>query len=336
MNRQIGGLFFMVFLAACEARAANTALTPSPTATPPSAVAAVPSITPTVADTSAPSPTASPSFTPTVTSTSSEAAAQVSSPTAESVLPTGPQGAAGGQCQNILYPLSADRRWVYQVTREDGVASVAASVTAVEGNVASIDLSDPAGGFQSSFTVNCAAGGLTGFSTAEIGFLFYSSDASLEIRTTSGRLAPSEQDLTAANWNYSWTTELVAGGRMAYGDPSAGGIEMVFEEAPVTIDWRTAGAGSEAFESVTVPAGTFAGALKVTAHARFTLVIQAHLGDEDQLLPAVLDLTSLLWYQPHVGLVKQVFASAEIHSGAYAYPLEIPSQMQLLEYSIPQ
>jgi hypothetical protein len=330
VKQRISGLLFVVLLAACEAGTAGTPTAPPATEAPPSAIAILPSATPSLADspTPTPSPSASPSFTPTVTFSPSETATKVSYPTAEGILPTAKLGASGGQCQNILYPLSAGSRWLYQVTRMDGAASVAASAT--------IDLSDPAGGFQSSFTVHCAAGGLTGFSTAEIAFLFYSSDASLEIRTPSGRLAPSEQDLTAANWNYSWTTELVAGGRMAYGDPSAGGIEMVFEEAPVMIDWRTAGAGSEAFESVTVPAGTFAGALKVTAHARFTLVIQAHLGDEDQLLPAVLDLTSLLWYQPHVGLVKQVFASAEIHSGAYAYPLEIPSQMELLEYSIPQ
>jgi hypothetical protein len=336
MKRRIGGLLLVFFLAACEAQTVDTSAAPPPTALPTAVLEGVPTGTPEIVDTPTltptltPSSTASPSPTPTAACSPSETATPNPSATPQ-ILPTDTQAAAGGQCNNVLYPLSEGNRWLYRVTREDGNATISASVTAVEGNQASITLADPSGGFNSSLAVQCADSGLSGFSPAEIGFLFFSSDSSLEIRTVSGRLAPSEQEFAAQDWQYSWTTGLVASGRIAFGDPSAGGIELVFQEAPVTIDWQTAAAG---VESVTVPAGTFPGARKVTARARFDLMIQTQFGGQDQLLPAVLNLTSLLWYQPHVGLLKQMFVSSEVRSGGCSYPLGIASKMELQEFSV--
>ncbi len=198
-----------------------------------------------------------------------------------------------------------------------------------------MDLLDQTSGAHSSFTVNCAGDALSGFSTAEIGFLFFASVTSLQARTTSGLLAPSERDFSAGNWDYSWTTGMLATGQMVMSNSSMGEIDMVFRDAPVQIKWQTAGAGPQAFESVTAPAGTFSEALKVTAKARFDLMIELNLAGEDQLVPAVLELTSSLWYAPHVGLIKQIFASAEVFVGGYSCPVDISSQMELLEYTFP-
>jgi hypothetical protein len=230
----------------------------------------------------------------------------------------------------VLYPLAAGRRWSYQVTRGDGTATIAASVTAVEGNSASIVIADPSGGYRSSITVQCLGDELSGFSPLETGVLFFASDASLEIQTVSGRLAPAEREFIANDWNLSWTTGLTASGRMASGDPFAGGFEMIFRDAPGSIEW---GINGPRAESVTVPAGTFPNAVKVTANARFDLLLQAHLESGDQVLPAVLIMESWLWYQPKVGLIRQLLISPVVNVGGLVYPLNIKLNMELQEYN---
>jgi hypothetical protein len=109
--------------------------------------------------------------------------------------------------------------------------------------------------------------------------------------------------------------------------------DLVVENSPVQIVWNTAESGTAEFESVSSHAGTFSNALKVTAKARFDLIVKVHTGSEDQLVPAVLELDASLWYQPNLGLVKQVFTSGEISSAGFSYPLNFPSQMELWEYN---
>ncbi len=167
----------------------------------------------------------------------------------------------------------------------------------------------------------------------EIGFLFFSSGTSLIIQTASGIVAPSQQELENNNWALSWETGLLASGQMLLDDPASPVTDLVVENSPVQIVWNTAELGTAAFESVELHAGTFSNALKVTAKARFDLTVKVNAGGQDQLVPAVLELDASLWYQPNVGLVKQVFTSGEISSMGFSSPLTFPSQMELWKYN---
>jgi hypothetical protein len=111
-------------------------------------------------------------------------------------------------------------------------------------------------------------------------------------------------------------------------------VELVFQDTSLQIDWRTA--GTAAFESVTVPAGTFPQTLKVFADARLDLMVKINIGGQDQVIPAVLELSSSLWYQPNVGLVKQVFTSSQILFSGSSFPLNIAAQMELSAFSFPE
>jgi hypothetical protein len=335
MKRRIGSLLLVLLCAACATGAAEIGVAPASTDPPQSTAIVFPTLTQTGSATPAPTdpaytPTAPPTPTATITTAPSNTAAP---PTDEP--PSGTPAFTGGPCDNILYPLAADRQWRYQVTQGTAKNTAVVAVHAVDGNAASVDLLDDSTGEHSIFTVYCAGEALSGFTSAEIGFLFFSHGASLKTHTTSGLLAPSAGDLKAGNWYSAWTTGLVASGRMVLRDPSLGEIEMVFQDAPGRIDWQTAGAGEAAFESVTVPAGTFSEALKVTGKARFNLTVEVKLGGEGQSIPAVLELVSLLWYQPQVGLVKQVFTSAQILLGGTSCPVNMVSQLDLIEYIFP-
>jgi hypothetical protein len=238
-----------------------------------------------------------------------------------------------GPCFNVLYPLAAGRQWKYNLDQQNAKQTALLSVTGVTGDSASLDFIDESGGSPSSFIIHCTDGALTSFSGAEIGFLFFSSGASLTAKTTSGLVAPSRKQFEEMDWQYFWETGLTVSGLITVDAPFLGEIDLIFDDAPVQIRWMTAGGGEGAFESVTTPAGTFSRAVKVTGTAVFNLELDANLGFLRRKIPAVLELTSALWYQPDIGLVRQVFTSSTVSAGGFTYPIEIPSQMILLEYN---
>jgi hypothetical protein len=335
MKRRIGSLLLVLLCAACATGAAEIGVAPASTDPPQSTAIVFPTLMQTDSATPAPTePADTPTALPTPTATTTPSPSNTAPPpTAEP--PSGTPAVTDSPCENVLYPLAVGRQWRYQVTQGTVKNTAVVAVRTVDGNAASVDLLDESTGNHSLFTVNCAGGALSGFSTAEIGFLFFPSGASLRTHATSGLLAPSEEDLETNHWNYSWITGLVASGRIVIQDLSLGEIEMVFQDAPGRIDWQTAGAGEAAFESVTVPAGTFSETLKVTGKARFNLTVEVKLGGEDQSIPAMLELVSLLRYQPQVGLVKQVFTSSQVLLGGTSYPVNIMSQLELIEYTFP-
>lgn len=345
-SRRTGCLAILLFLTACTAAAPETVIPPSPTAPPPTSkpafaggvrnIAGISAFTPFPAAEGTPTPslTRTPTATPSP-SPSASGTRETPSPSAGKSPPPGTPADSSGACDNILYPLAAGRWWEYEIVRSKTTTIAEAFVLAVEGNTASVDLLDQSHGTHTAFAVSCAEGVLTGFTAAEIGFLYFPSGTSLIIHTVSGLLAPDKNDLESADWDFAWNTDLLASGRMIVPDPSLGDVELVFQDDPLHIDWRTAGAGAAAFESVTVPAGTFPQALKVFADARFDLAVKVNVGGQDPLIPAVLELSSSLWYQPNVGLVKQVFASSQILFSGSSYPLNFAAPMELSAFSFP-
>ncbi|MBN1440277.1 MAG: hypothetical protein JW929_12795 [Anaerolineales bacterium] len=195
-----------------------------------------------------------------------------------------------------------------------------------------MDLFDESAGSHSVVLVSCAEGALSGFSSAEIGLLFFASGASIEARSTSGLLAPSRRDFEENAWRHSWSTGLTVSGIIPLNDPSLGVVDLIFEDAPAQILWETSDAESQIFESITTPAGTFHQILEISATATFQLKLKLLTLYGIQTIPAVLELGSLLWFQPEVGLVQQAFHSAEVSYEGKICPVAISSQMVLLEY----
>ena len=325
----IGLALFLLTLPACAPDVAGMVLSSQTVAIPP-----VRTSDPTELSTASQTPMPQPSLTPSPSPSPTGTMVPVPSDSPGIEIPlllTTP--ASTNPCENILYPLSAGRQWTYALTKGESDSIFIVSVTAVDGDTASVDILDQSTHSHSSSTVMCAEGALAGFSSMELGFLFYASGASLIMHTTSGLLAPSQRNLEDNNWNFTWTTGLLASGQMVLDDPPIGEIELVIDEAPVQIEWQTAGAGEDAFEAVSSHAGEFPRALKVTAKARFDLIVKMQAGSEDRSWPAVLELDSTLWYQPHIGLVKQIYNSSQVLFAGNSFPADITSQMELLEYN---
>jgi len=116
-------------------------------------------------------------------------------------------------------------------------------------------------------------------------------------------------------------------------DDALGSVDLAFENAPGEIEWRTAGAGGDAFGTVDSPTGNFDHALIVEATAHFDLLITARHQGQNRTLPAVLELRAALWFVPDVGLVYQKFTSSQIIALGYSYPIRIVSDMILSGYN---
>jgi hypothetical protein len=320
--------FFALVLTACKPGAVETVFSPPPADTLPAATllhildlppAFSPTITPTFTVSATPTPPATETLSP---------SPSPSQPTVEQ--PSDTLDPSPAPCLNVLYPLATGRRWDYEVTHGETENVISATVIDAEGNQALVDLFDESNGTHSSFLVNCSDGALTEFSLTEIGFLFFSNGASLEVESTSGLLAPSRQQLEEKNWQYSWNTGLIASGQIILNDDPLGEIELEFKDAPVRINWDSTGE----VESVQTPAGAFSDVRVVVARAQFNMMALIRKGAREETYPAVLTLVSRLWFMPYVGLVKQKFTSGVVEVGGYSYPITLLTRMELLKHDL--
>jgi hypothetical protein len=106
---------------------------------------------------------------------------------------------------------------------------------------------------------------------------------------------------------------------------------MEFKEAPVKIDWESTGET----ETLQTPAGLFPEARIFAARANFNMTVKINRGARAQSFPAVLELGAFLWYQPNVGMLKQMFTSGVLIVGGNQYPIGLLSQMELADYDFP-
>jgi hypothetical protein len=316
-----------LILSGCETGAAEPGLFPSATTDPALAAKTLVFNLP---------PAFSPTLTPSLRTPASPTNTETPSPTLSpslpiTRLPSDTYDPASPPCLNILYPLATGRRWTYSLKRGESDDAVVVTVIEAEGNDAIVDFMDKTEGTHSSFIVNCSEGALTDFSITEIGFLFFSTGASLKVSSTSGLLAPPRSQFEEKNWRYGWSTGLTASGEMVLQDLPLGETIMKFEDSPVEIDWESTGET----ETLQTPAGLFPEARLFAARANFNMTVIISGGARTQSFPAVLELGAFLWYQPNVGMLKQIFTSGVVIVGGYKYPIGLLSQMELIDYDFP-
>ena len=324
IRRWQGLFFFALILTACEPDAVEPGVYPSPANTRPAATLKHILDLPPVF-----SPTITPTFTASATPTHTETPSHSPSPSQPIVRqPSDTLDPSPAPCQNVLYPLATGRRWNYGVHYGETENSVIVTVIDAEGKSALVDLFDESNDAHSSFLVDCSDGTLTEFSIAEIGFLFFPNGASLEVKSTSGLLAPSRRQFEGKDWEYSWSTGMTASGEMVLQDLPLGEAILEFQDAPVLIEWESTGET----ETLQTPAGTFTEVRTIIARARFDLVIKIGGGVREQSFPAVLEVAAELWYQPNIGLLKQRFTSGEVFLQGNSCPISFLSQLELVSY----
>lgn len=241
------------------------------------------------------------------------------------------QTAAASACANPLYPFIPGYQWIYEIRSEGETSQVGITVTAVDGNQATINALYLETGVTTEATVDCDGDAILNIPVVLLGFLFGDVDGSMNIEHVDGVFIPSYTTLTDSNWDMTWEGSYLASGTMEAtmdGDQITGRLQ----ESPLTMVWQVPKENQVLNEAIETKAGVYAQAIKV--QRVLTLDFTAELEEEGQTvsLDAILTLESDLWFEPNIGLIKQQVQRASVKVYGINFPIEIDTTIELVEF----
>jgi hypothetical protein len=251
-------------------------------------------------------------------------------PTVEPVVQSTATPEPPGPCDNILFPFIPGNQWIYQSKSDDGSqpSKIGLTVDKVENAKATINALDMSTGVITQTVAECENGAIKNYPALTQKMLIGSAAAgNFTLDYVSGVFAPAEAAFTDNNWLYQWTSDFIASGSLQVDDEGSP-MQIVLQASPVHFDWKTAGAGDAAFESITVPAGTFEKALKVQRQALIDISIAA----EGASVKGKLILQTTQWYAPATGLLKTQIDSGNITYLGMTFPVELKNTVELVEF----
>ena len=269
-------------------------------------------------------PTLASTFTPAFTQTPASTPTPV--PTATSIPPSGP-------CANVFMPILQDAEWVYQAfdgtnaSATRNLSIVKMTVTEVGSPYSKIDILDENAGSTMHLAVRCLESRIEDFPLLVISMLLgdQTDGKFIDSYYVSGVYAPSFETLQQNNWQYSWKTNYVTEGRYLLSYPEFGLSLYILEDTSMVL----ASEISNEREPVTVAAGTFPQAIKITQ--TFSLPVNWILGASSS--SPTLSVTSTQWYQPYVGLLKASIVVAEVEfTQDQKYPTGGDRSIELVEF----
>jgi hypothetical protein len=256
------------------------------------------------------------------------------SPPVTDVIPLPPTSTStpdySSPCANVLFPFILERQWIYQKnTPADSVATpdpltskFGLTVVEVTESQATLNVVDLGTGVTTRTNVECKDGAIANFPLMTLGSLFGNYlVGDIAIVYVSGVFAPSITDLDASAWNMQWQGEYLASGTVTLADEQET-VTIVLEESPVSMTWQTGGQ-----ESISVPAGTFEQAQRITRSTQ----VQATITTQGLTGQGILTIDTAHWFAPYVGLLKTEIISATLTTFGITFPIEITGSVELFE-----
>lgn len=267
-------------------------------------------------------PVAAATFTP--TPLPSATSTPMPTPTATPV-PSGP-------CDNPLMSLDVGNWWNYQSTSSLSSSNYVLRVLEWDERVglnARIEMTNMKTGIVDQDLVTCMEGGGIEdfplfFVSAQLGEYV---DGVLNTYYKSGIYSPSYQQFAEAGWLLNWEAEYWTEEPACFIKIVSDTTMCITRSSPITLTFETQGQ----YEPVTVPAGTFPQALKVT----FTFRMATTLYFPGIGTSAPLTVRTTQWYAPFIGLVRSEVETAgvELMPGQESVaPIE--SVVELVEYNV--
>lgn len=269
--------------------------------------------TPTLTATTAPTSTITPTFTITPSPTNTP------SPTP---VPNGP-------CDNPLVPLATGNQWHYRATTDSG--EFLYTLKALGRNdgpniVVIMEFNDQTRGDTVQESVVCQNGAIDNFPLFWMDMhLSNYLDQLFNTYHESGAYAPSYATFVENNWKLDWQSEYLTEIRTSVKNPLGGSDLHVVESSPIHLTFLMDGS----HEGITVPAGNFPQAIKVT-HS-FSMIVTLTLGTGGTGGSLVINTTQ--WYQPYVGLIRSQVDSAWVETGGQKFSAPFNSVVELVEFT---
>jgi hypothetical protein len=294
-----GFLLFVIFaLTACSAAVNPTAAIPATATTVPTSTT-IPVPTATLTPTAVPVPTAT--LTPTA-------------------VPSDP-------CDNPLVPLVVGNQWTYRVTTDSGESLY--TLTALERKdaaniVVMVEFTDQKRGSTLQEPVVCRDGAIVDFPLFTMN-MFFSDYLTKFFKTyhDQGDYSPAYASFAEKNWIMDWQPEYETEDAAFIKNPMGGPDLVVLQASPINLSFRMDGSR----EPVTVPAGNFPQAIKVSHMFTMPLTITLPTGGMNGLLT----VNDTQWYEPYVGLVRAQVDSVSLDVGTQ---INVPmkSIIELIEF----
>jgi len=246
-------------------------------------------------------------------------------PAQPSVQPT-----PGGPCYNVLYPFVPGYQWIYALDAQNGgkPSNLGLTVDKVENSRATINALDMSTGIITQTIADCENGAILNYPALTQQMLIGNAVASdFNLEYVSGVFAPAESAFTAANWLYGWVGDYIATGSIQVQDEGET-MQIVLQDSPVHLAWQTAGSGDAAFESVTVPAGTFDRALKIQR----VVTMNVSMVVEGMAVNGTLTLHTTQWFEPFTGLLKSQVDSVDVTYRGMIFPIAVKGTVELVEF----
>lgn len=241
-----------------------------------------------------------------------------------------------GPCDNPLLPLKLGNRWEYRVTTpmgESPFSQISFGIQPGTGSVALVEYSDPTNGLLLTEPVKCQDGTIVDYPLFVLNMLFSDYlDKYITASHASGNYAPGYRSLLQANWVLDWHSGYLTESDASFKMPSGDAGLSIPVNTPIDLFFSLKGER----ETVTVPAGNFLHALKITQDVSLPLMYappgSTGTGKGDSLV-----IITIQWYEPYVGLVRAQVSSVSLHvtqslpHGFFDLPIE--STLELVGFT---
>jgi hypothetical protein len=267
----------------------------------------------------APAAAASPTADPTATERATPAPTFTPSPTFAATSTPPP----GGPCDNPLVPLAIGNHWKYRVTTESGSREYDLRVLERRdsGNILMlVEFADQDKSVQE--RVVCLDGAIEDFPLFVMDMLFAERlNKFMNTYHDRGLYAPSHAALAENGWALDWEVFYLTEDSAGITNP-AGGPGLIFvQSSPIDIVFRMDGSR----EAVTVPAGEYPQALKVSHDFTVTTTVGSGGGH--------LIIETTHWYEPYVGLVRAELDKATLSTSQQELSVPMMSILELIEFT---
>jgi hypothetical protein len=202
-------------------------------------------------------------------------------------------------CRNILFPMAVGQQWHYQAIALDNLDVVDMNVISVGYPLGEVLVRDQVVDATKQVDVQCEGDIIRSIPNFGVDGVYSNSlAANMQTGYVSGVMAPNEAAFLNTNWALEWHTQYLFSGT-TYLNYHGSQIKATFNNTPFNLSCQTLAAGEAAFETVTVPAGTFR-ALKVVCTAQGP--VSAYFNGIP--VSGLIIGRSNQWFAPYLGLVK--------------------------------
>lgn len=241
-------------------------------------------------------------------------------------------------CYNVFYPLAPGNQWVYKLKNEesavvtpepgDSTGQIGVTVASVEGNQAKLDALEVSSGVITQTTVECDNGSIMNFPMLTMSLIFGDqASGAAEVEYKQGVFVPSEIELAENDWVDSWSGDYILKANFVAQDDEDQ-ITFTISDSPMKLVWQTQGI----HEAIEVPAGNYPNAIRVERDTEMNISMSLASTGENLKIDGILKFSTILWYEPYVGLLKEEIHSANVSYRGMTFPVVVSGGLELLEF----